>query len=483
MFPFMDLRLPFHLESLYPFIGQYPSSSVLLIDQDGSIVRTSASFLQATEYTADELQGKPYGEIILFEGTLSDLFARCASFQGDGSSTDKLPVVQIKARSGKLLSSEVVVANVMDGGSVQASVMYLPNLISQKNLTILQQFSGSLMQNVNLGVMLMDTDGRIVEVSDMACQILGRQRECLLNNHMDEIFASVPPEHRLVNPSILKGAVVRNHAVHWRNETQGFDLLIDSNVLRGETGEIVGAYVIMKDVSNLRSLEAQLQRNDRLATIGQIAAGTAHEIRNPLTSLKGFIQLLQTSLENKQLDKEAGYLQIMKNEINRINDLVSEFLLLGKPKDVQYKPISITRTIREILPIIESEANLHSISVWFKPEPDLPKAVADSELLKQVFLNICKNAIEAMENSGSLTIMERMNAAEQLVHIDIHDTGPGIPGFMIDKIFDPFFTTKENGTGLGLAVCQRIIHDMGGQIRVRNKGDGTTFTVTLPFSR
>ena len=480
MFPFMDLRLPFHLEALNHFIGQYPSSSVLLIDADGFITRASASFLQVTEYTADELQGRPYDDVIVFDGTLEGLFERCTSFYDKG--LDKLPAIQIKTKSGRILTLEAVAACVMQDGMMQANVLVMPNLMNQKNRTILQQFSSSMMHNVNLGVILMDTEGRIVEISDMACLIIGHQREYLLNKHIDEIFSSVPAEHRLVNPSIFRGAVVRNHAVHWRNETQGFDLLIDSNVLRDEAGKIVGTYVIMKDVSNMRSLEAQLQRNDRLATIGQIAAGTAHEIRNPLTSLRGFIQLLQTTLENKQLDKELGYLTIMKNEINRINDLVSEFLLLGKPKDVQYKPTSITKVIREILPIIESEANLHGISIWYKPEPYLPQVVADSEMLKQVFLNISKNAIEAMENSGSLTIRERLNTEEQFVHIDIHDTGPGIPGFMIDKIFDPFFTTKENGTGLGLAVCQRIIHDMGGQICVRNKGHGTTFTVTLPFN-
>src|SRR5690606_25708315 len=122
-------------------------------------------------------------------------------------------------------------------------------------------------------------------------------------------------------------------------------LLVDSNVLRDESEKIVGAYVIMKDMSNLRSLEAQLHRSDRLAMIGQIAAGTAHEIRNPLTSLRGFIQLLLSSMEIKTLEREVGYLKIMINEIARINDLVNEFLLLGKPKDVQYRPTSIGKTV------------------------------------------------------------------------------------------------------------------------------------------
>ncbi|MCU6340215.1 two-component system sensor histidine kinase AtoS, partial [Enterobacter quasiroggenkampii] len=111
----------------------------------------------------------------------------------------------------------------------------------------------------------------------------------------------------------------------------------------------------------------------------------------------------------------------------------------------------------------------------------VPNVVADRELLKQVFINIAKNGIEAMVEGGTLTVSVKRDSAEQRVLIDIHDTGPGIPAFLVDKIFDPFFTTKQNGTGLGLSVCQRIIHDLGGTIRVSSKGFGTTFTLAVPY--
>jgi signal transduction histidine kinase len=313
----------------------------------------------------------------------------------------------------------------------------------------------------------------------MACEILGHKRECLLNKPIDQLFESSSGDFRLVISSLLGGTVVRNHPVLWQNGARRYDLLIDSNMLRDTSGAIAGAYIIVKDVSNLRSLEAQLHRSDRLAMIGQIAAGTAHEIRNPLTSIKGFIQLLQSALESRNLEREVGYLSIVQSEIDRINELVNEFLLLGKRKDTSYRPTSVAQTIHNILPIIMSEANLHSITVNYLVADNLPPVHADSELLKQVFLNICKNAIEAMEENGVLKIVERLSD-DQMIHIDIHDTGSGIPEYLMDKIFDPFFTTKENGTGLGLAVCQRIVHDMGGQITVSSGTGGTTFTISLP---
>jgi len=430
-----------------------------------------------SDYAAVELQNLSYDKVIRGYDSLQDLYLACSS---DDEETSSLPVVEVKIKNGDWIGSEVVVGKIVGNHPALHYMLYLPNFSKKKgDLSILQQFSDSFMRQVNLGVMLFDTNGRLVEISDMACTILGHNRSCIINKTIEELFAAVPEEHRLVNPSLLDGKIVRNHAVHWYNDHHRYEMLVDSNVLRDESEKIVGAYVIMKDVSNLRSLEAQLHRSDRLAMIGQIAAGTAHEIRNPLTSLKGFIQLLQSSLETKHLDKEVGFLAIMKNEIDRIHELVNEFLLLGKPKDVRYRPTSVAKTIRHILPIIESEANLHGISVLHVAESELPPVIADSELLKQVFLNICKNAIEAMENSGSLTIVERID--EHHIHIEVQDTGPGIPNYLLDKIFDPFFTTKENGTGLGLSVCQRIIHDMGGQIRVRSKSFGTAFTISIPY--
>jgi signal transduction histidine kinase len=338
------------------------------------------------------------------------------------------------------------------------------------------------MKDVNLGVILIDTKFALVDISDTACKILDIQRDKVLNRPLDDVFASVPVEHQLVNRSLLDGVVVRNHAVSWAVGEARYDLLLDSNLLKNWEGQTVGAYIIFKDVTNLRSLEEQVKRSDRLAMIGQIAAGTAHEIRNPLTSIKGFLQVLRSTFLEKNMEKEQAYTDIMLTEINRINELVSEFLLLSKRKDVKYRDVDLDTTMREILPIIHNEAILHRVNVQYEPSHKHPQVIADRELLKQVFLNISKNGIEAMGDGGTLSIIERTDEDERHVLIEIHDTGPGIPNFLIDKIFDPFFTTKQDGTGLGLSVCQRIVHDMGGTIRVSSKGFGTTFTVCLPYS-
>ncbi|TVY10846.1 PAS domain-containing protein [Paenibacillus cremeus] len=351
----------------------------------------------------------------------------------------------------------------------------------QHELTLLQRFAGTFLRDVNLGVILLNTSFELMDISDTACRVLGLHREQALHLPLEQVFADLPIEHQLVRRHILEGVVLRNHAVSWMNNQERYELLVDSNVLKDEQGVVVGAYIIFKDVTNLRSLEEQVQRSDRLAMIGQIAAGTAHEIRNPLTSIKGFLQVLRKTFEDQGMSRESGFTEVMLTEINRINELVNEFLLLSKPKNVTFDYVDLSQVLREILPIINNEALLHGTVVQYEAMHGIPQVVADKELLKQVFLNISKNGIEAMGEGGFLTISERVDPEERKVNIDIHDTGPGIPTFVIDKIFDPFFTTKAEGTGLGLSVCQRIIHDIGGHIRVSSKGFGTTFTVSIPF--
>jgi two-component system, sporulation sensor kinase E len=447
--------------------------AVLIVDAGETLVRCNKAFLQVTGYSSDEVEGLALAAVFHYQDSLDTMM----EWQ-DGDEPRKS---NVQTKTGNLLRTEFGVFKV-DAGDGPLYIIELYDMSYCHGLSLLQQFAGTFLKDVNLGVILIDTDFRLIDISDTACAILGMEKERVIHKPMDEVFCSVPMEYQLVQRTILDGLVVRNHAISWMNDNARHELLMDSNLLKDNSGKTVGAYIIFKDVSNLRSLEEQVQRSDRLAMIGQIAAGTAHEIRNPLTSIKGFLQVLKKTFDDSGMDKEHGYTDIMLTEIDRINELVSEFLLLSKAKNVSYESVDVSSVMRDILPIINNEAILHGVTVQYQGAFELKHIVADRELLKQVCLNICKNGIEAMVEGGTLTITEKQDPDEKKVHVDIHDTGPGIPSFLIDKIFDPFFTTKENGTGLGLSVCQRIIHDIGGAIRVSSKGFGTTFTITVPYS-
>lgn len=360
-------------------------------------------------------------------------------------------------------------------------MIHFPQLLKESDQLLSQRLLTKLTYDTSMGLFILDEKSIIIEASQTACKLLGMERLDVINKHVDQVFSGIPEPHRFIKKELLEGVKLQNVATSWTNDNQRYELIVDANTLQDESGKTVGAFILFKDITNLRSFAQKLERNERLAMIGQIAAGTAHEIRNPLTSIKGFLQMFLKSFADSGMEREKTYTEIMLTEINRINSLVSEFLLLSKPRNIQYSMVDLNTVFEEILPIVVSQANLYGIDVQFASCGKLPMVVGDNELLKQVFINICKNGIEAMGEQGSLRISHHFDQDGDKVSIDIHDSGPGIPLYIIDKIFDPFFTTKEEGTGLGLSVCQKIIHDIGGQIRVSSKGFGTTFHIMLPY--
>lgn len=471
-------RFSIPLEEVQEHFEQFFPHSAIMLDSYNRLVACNSVFLESTGYSIHDLKEKPLPHI------LGRDIVDVLKFSDQGPSVTGVSLsksITIRDYRGRYLMTRFFAAQVEGVDGLRRTMVHMYDIKPKRDLSLLQQFAGTLMRDINLGVILFDTEFKLTDISDMACRLLGFSRYDVLNKPMDEIFESIPLDHRLVQKSILDGIMVRNHAVSWTNNQQRYELLIDSSLLRDNRGELAGGYITFKDVTNLRSLEEQVQRSDRLAMIGQIAAGAAHEIRNPLTSIKGFMQVFKNTFMENGMTKEQQYADIMLTEIDRINELVSEFLLLSKRKDVNYQLLDVPSVLKDILPIIQGEALLHGVTVQYEALLNLPKIVADRELLKQVFLNICKNGIEAMGEGGTLSIFEKVDQEDRKIHIEIHDTGPGIPHFVIDKIFDPFFTTKSSGTGLGLSVCQRIIHDLGGAIRVSSKGFGTTFTVSLPI--
>ncbi|GGG25017.1 ATP-binding protein [Paenibacillus abyssi] len=463
-------------DALETLLNTLPYTMMILMDSDLVIERSNDLFLRQTGFVGKDIAGKSMYEIIeqLEERATSKVKER-----------RRPAAVRVRKANGGNLEADLAMMKFMNESSEMRRLALLHRTDPLETGDLLQQFALMILRDESLGVILLQPDFRVSDMSPLACRVLGVRCQDVVGRTMEELFLRAPLEHQLLKQMVVEEIPVRNHPLQWASGDERRELLMDANLLKDEQNQLLGAYVIFKDVSDLRSLEAQVQRSDRLAMIGQIAAGTAHEIRNPLTAIKGFLQMFKSTLLEKGLDKEFGYTEIMLNEIERINNLVSEFLLLSKPKDVNFDIVELSMVLKEIMPIVSNEALLHGIVVQFDPDASLPRVVADREMLKQVFLNICKNGIEAMSEGGVLTVsgkIERVNGFVRWINIDIHDTGPGIPPGIIDKIFDPFVTTKQNGTGLGLSVCQRIIHEMGGVIRVSTKGIGTIFTVSIPCS-
>ncbi|KEO81478.1 hypothetical protein EL26_20595 [Tumebacillus flagellatus] len=332
------------------------------------------------------------------------------------------------------------------------------------------------------GMVALDFEYTVLAANAAACELLaGESAEVVLPCELESFVLPVTPEYEWLQEMVRERKCLRNHVVRVLRSGKERTVLADSYFLRGREGETAGLVVFLKEIGNLVSLERQVQHHEKLATVGKIAAGVAHEIRNPLTSIKGFLQMMRHELERNGMGKEHSYTTVMLSEIERINGLVGELLLLSKPRELKMEALEMEELITVIAPLISSESILHNIEFALDLQP-VPAVYADREMLKQVLWNLVKNAIEAMAETdgGKLKIESSYQEREGLVRVDIRDTGPGIPHYMLDRIFDTFFTTKETGTGLGLPICQRLVNDLGGKIQVTSKGFGTTVSVLLP---
>jgi two-component system, sporulation sensor kinase D len=240
-------------------------------------------------------------------------------------------------------------------------------------------------------------------------------------------------------------------------------------------------YFIFLLYKHRKNLEKETKQNEiqKLELVGNLAASSAHEIRNPLTGIKGLVQLLSEKHKDEQ---DQFYFSIIQKEIIRINEIVSQFLILGKPTALKKQIIDLQNIIAELKPLIISEANLYNVECIFTIPTNTIPVHCTADQMKQVLLNITKNALEAMENGGELQIS--MSISEEEVIITITDTGVGISNEQLKKLFEPFYTSKTTGTGLGLIVCKRIIQSFNGEIFISSKEmKGTKVDILLPLNR
>jgi two-component system, sporulation sensor kinase E len=243
-------------------------------------------------------------------------------------------------------------------------------------------------------------------------------------------------------------------------------------------GRIVGVFGIAADITELRMTEELLRKSDRLSVVGQLAAGVAHEIRNPLATLSGFVQLLK-----EQTQDHHFYYEVMHSELDRINFIVSEFMMLAKPQSLNFQFKDIQCIIKNVLTIAETQAIMNNIQITTEMKVDLPMVYCDENQLKQVFINVMKNAFEAMPNGGGILIKVNRKEKDHLA-VSFSDQGCGISEDRIPKLGEPFYSTKEKGMGLGLMVSYKIVEAHHGRMEIQSELEvGTTVSVILPIAQ
>ncbi|WMT41600.1 ATP-binding protein [Paenibacillus sp. D2_2] len=250
-----------------------------------------------------------------------------------------------------------------------------------------------------------------------------------------------------------------------------------SPITKMHTNENIGSVIIIQDITELEALRMELNHVERLGLVGQMAASITHEIRNPMAVVRGFLQLMR----EKSPASLEHYYRIVMEELDRANGIINDFLSLAQNRVVKMELYRLHEIISELTPLLWADANLRGQSIEVRLDENAPLLMLNHKEIKQLVLNLGRNAMEAMGEKGNLIL--EMKRQSDGVELYVTDTGPGIPPAQKERLFEPFFTTKSKGTGLGLSLCLSIMERHGGRINVESEeGLGTTFIVFFPFA-
>jgi len=348
----------------------------------------------------------------------------------------------------------------------------------ESDLKRLERLNESVIQSIDAGLMTLEADGGILSLNPAAARITGRSEEEVRRRPYSEIFPRLEMSGR-ANPAETPDRPLL--LTYERPDGRLLWLEMSMMDLKDQAGSPAGKLLVFQDRTHIHQMEEEVKRVEKLAAVGELAAGIAHEIRNPLASMSGSIQMLEAELKGKP--GQEPLMKIIRREMDRLEHIVHDFLLFARPRTARPCRLDLTQAVEDLVRDFNRQAPMDKVRL----EVDQARSVFvhfDPYQLEQILWNLLKNAQEAVEDGGEVTVRVDCEASvPPRARIRVQDTGPGISAQHTPYIFDPFFTTKEDGTGLGLSIISRIVEQSGGHIKVMSRpGAGTTFTVLLPLS-
>jgi two-component system sensor histidine kinase PilS (NtrC family) len=377
-----------------------------------------------------------------------------------------------------------IVAFLSDFLSQRVRNTFLELVSKSQDLTALQTFHQNVIEHMGSGLLVLDMDKKILSANLSGLKILETGHQSVYGKKLDDLFILNNTE-ALPAQEGNDNAEINTNATCLVEENRKKEIALASSFYRDSFNRILGYIVIFQDVTAIKRMEENVTRSERLASIGRIAAGLAHEIRNPLGSISGSLQLLKQGSEGENNKKESNekLMSIILRETERLNNIIGNFLSSASPRDKKVEGIILSDIIGEALLLFKNDLEYRE-KVEITTELDDTAIVnADPEALKQVFWNMVLNSAQAMEKKGNISItMKRMRNPAGNMEIRFSDDGKGISEADAMRIFEPFYTTKESGTGLGLSSALKIIENHNGTISIaHNKPSGTVFIIRLPL--
>jgi two-component system sensor histidine kinase HydH len=348
--------------------------------------------------------------------------------------------------------------------------LYQRMRVTHATLLNTQLYANDVLESIPDSLITLDQDEQVVSCNRNAEKLLERRSTNIMGKKLIDIFPDCPPE------ILTTQNIVEKDAVHQLTGDRSVPIKIASAQLMDHQGKRIGRVLVMRDVAQLRSMEQQLEHSRRLAALGSMAAGIAHEVRNPLGTLRGLAHFFGAEDGATEACKE--YSKFMISEVDRLNQLVTELLQFGAPRDVTFDKVDVKSMVEKIVTLLEkdfAEKNIRFVQHF----DNTTTLYGDSDLLIQALLNLLKNSIQATPEDGEISL--NIGCDEEACRLSVSDTGVGMSEEIQNKMFDPFYTTRKTGTGLGLSVSHRIVERHNGYFEINSVvNKGTTITIILP---
>ncbi|MGD9878145.1 two-component system sensor histidine kinase NtrB [Desulfococcus sp.] len=342
-----------------------------------------------------------------------------------------------------------------------------------------RDYTRQVVDHMANGLVSIDAGGMVLSHNTLALELLGLADAEIEGVNLGRI---IDFDAAGVRKTLTSGKPVMDREI-LRQDRSGetIPLALSSTPLTNNAGSITGAVILLRDLREIKRLEAQVRRSEKLAAVGKLAAAVAHEIRNPLSSIRGFAQFLGHILKDHPRDRE--YAAVMVKEVDRINRVVTDLLTFARPQNAEAEAVDLKELVDHVLRLIEGDAREGNVMVGRRLPSIASQPVLDGGQITQALLNLCLNALQAMNGGGVLNIGAETDERGGLM-LWVEDDGPGISPEFQARIFDPFFTTRDKGTGLGLAIVQKIAENHNGGIRIESpppgKQRGCRFIISIP---
>jgi len=343
-----------------------------------------------------------------------------------------------------------------------------------------RDYTRQVVANMANGLLSIDPEGRIRSYNRLSLELLGLKEAGI--DGMDLKSVMDFQETGIDRTLSIRQPVFEREYLHRQKSGALMPMTLSVTPILDEKQTCTGAVIVLRDLREIKKLEEKIRHSEKLAAIGELAAGVAHEIRNPLSSIKGFARFLAHSLSDRVQEKE--YAEIMVKEVDRINRVVNDLLTFARPLEPELAPTDVLELGEHTMRLVETDARSRDIKIRSIIDPDLKRFFLDANQITQALLNLMLNALQEVDNGGSIDVGADVNESGTRLNIWVEDDGPGIPRDKKKKIFDPFFTTRQKGTGLGLAIVHKIVENHRGEIWVESplpgKTRGSRFVMSLP---